>query len=145
MHGINLFDKRAKPTGEALWQGLDAQPEEIIELQARNYHRNTRCKPEDDGIGHKLQQTTQPCQPQHDQHQPGEKRSGQQSAEAIVLCDRYQQDDEGGGRPRHAIAGAAQQRRDEARDNSRIKPVLGRDSACDRQRHGQRNRDDPDR
>ncbi len=53
-------------------------------------------------------------------------------------------DDEGAGRSADLEAAAAERGDEEARDNGRNEPLVGRGAACNGERHGQRQRDDGD-
>ena len=98
-----------------------------------------------DRVGNELDVGADPQQARGDQdharHQGGE----DDAVDAVPLRGRRDQHDEGAGRPADLEAAAAEQRHDEAADDSGVEPAVRRHARGDRDRHRQRQRDDGNR
>src|SRR5206468_3351077 len=85
-----------------------------------------------------------PEQSHGDQDEAGQQRRDHQSIDAVLQHDARHDDHERAGGPADLHAGAAEQRDEKARDDGGVEPALRAEPARDRERDGQRQRDDAD-
>ena len=102
-------------------------------------------KPMTTGRGMKRTAVPVPVRPMIDQDDAGHHRAHEQAVDAVLGDDAGHDDDERAGRPADLHVRAAERRDDEAGDDRAVDAGLRRHARGDRERHGQRQRDEADR
>ena len=121
------------------------KPEEILELERGDDHRDAGGEAERDRERDVLDERAHPGEAHPGQDHAGEQGGGEQPTQAVLGRDGMEDDDERGGRAAHRIARSAEQRGQHAGEGRGVEAVLRRHARGDGQRHRQRHRDDADR
>ena len=116
------------------------QPQQVLDLPDHDGHRNTRCEAGGDRVGNEADKRAELEQAHEHEHHPGNDGGSYQALHAVGGHDARDDGGEGGGGTGDLHAAAAQERDQEARDDSGVKALLRAYARCDGQRDGKRQR-----
>jgi hypothetical protein len=136
--------QRRGPLQVALGHVRDGQPEEVLELEGGDHHRDPGREPGGDRVGDELDEAAEAEHSHEQQDQAGHERGHHQPPEPEPGRDRSQEDHERRRRTGHLDHRPTQGRDHRAGDDGRVEALLRSDAGGDRQRHRQRQGDDAD-
>ena len=122
----------------------DEQAEQILDLTGKDDEGDAAGESGHHREGNELDRAAQPGQSETDEDDAAHQRGDHEPVEAVALHDAVDDHDEGARGPADLHPRSAQRGDQEARDDRGVEPTLRRDTAGDRERDGQRQRDDPD-
>ncbi len=124
--------------------GRGGKPEEVPPLAHEDDDRDARREPENDGLRDEADDAAELGQAEKQQHRPGQQRHDLEPGQAMSGGDAEEQHGEGAGRAGDLDAGSTEERDQQSGDERRVESLLGLGAGGDRERHGQRQRDDAD-
>ena len=120
------------------------EAEEVAQLACQDDDGDAGREPDDDGMRDVLDVGPKPQEAEDEKRDARDHRREEKAVIAVPLDRRRDEDDEGAGRSADLEPAAAERRDQEAADDRRVEPALGRGSGRDGDRHRQRQRHDRD-
>ncbi len=99
-------------------------------------------KPVTTGMRNELDRPAEPGEPESDEHDPAHQRRDHEAVHPVALDDAVDDDDERPGRTADLNAGPAESRDEKPGDDGGVEAAIGGHATGDRERDGQRKRDD---